>query len=507
MADHQEPFAPTFTGPEAAAVLDRPDAGGGGGGRNSRAISPFRNILRLITGDFAAKALYFVTFVYLAKTLGVAGYGVLEFAVAIRTYLLLLADGGLEMWAVREVAKGKEIRRLAARVVPLRAILAVASYAAVTSVLGILPDNPNLRKLLPVLALTVFLQAFNLKWVFMGTGKMSHVGAGLVLAQGAFSALMFLVVRGPGDLMSIGTVWLTSELVLILYFRWLFAKRYGSLPVRIELSGVIKTLRPALVLGLSQGLGLLNYGVGSVLLGVLRGPGVVGWYGAAYKPVTAALALPASFFGGLFPALATAHAQGREAFRALLARSLRLTSIFAIPIGIGGTLLAEPMIRSLFGPTYLRSVAALQILAWSAVLVILRGNFRQALNVAGRHRLDLYCAGAAVTTNFVLNLVLIPRYSLLGAASAALLTEVLWFTIAFFCVSRYVTTVPWLDVAWRPVLAAAAMAAALWLAEPWYWMVRAALGGAVYFTVLGLLGETEVLVRLPFRSAAPVPEG
>ena len=285
MADRRRQGDPAHAEQSTAVVLDRPVSTGGDAQSGvSRPMSPFRNILKLITGDFAAKALYFVAFVYLAKTLGVAGYGVLEFAVAIRAYLLLLADGGLELWAVREVAKGRDIRRLVARVVPLRAALAVAAYAAVNTVLGILPDNPNLRKVLPVLALTVFLQAFNLKWVSLGTGKMYHVAAGLVVGQAVFSALVFLFVRGSEHLVLVGLIWLGSELVMVLYFGGLFANTYGAIPPRLEIRGSIRTLRTSLVLGLSLGLGQVNYGVGSVLLGVLKGPGVVGWYGAAYKP-------------------------------------------------------------------------------------------------------------------------------------------------------------------------------------------------------------------------------
>jgi len=83
-------------------------------------VSPFRNILRLSVGDFLAKTLNFLAFVYLARVLGVASYGVLEFASSILTYFLLLADGGLELWATREAAEGRDLRELAARVVPLR---------------------------------------------------------------------------------------------------------------------------------------------------------------------------------------------------------------------------------------------------------------------------------------------------------------------------------------------------------------------------------------------------
>src|SRR5262245_29532127 len=101
-------------------------------------MSPFRNTLTLSIGDFAAKAAYFLAFVYLAHQLGVENYGVLEFAVAVRTYLILLADAGLELWAIREAAKGLDVHALAARVVPARLVLAAAALLA-SGLFGFLP--------------------------------------------------------------------------------------------------------------------------------------------------------------------------------------------------------------------------------------------------------------------------------------------------------------------------------------------------------------------------------
>ena len=65
--------------------------------RGAALTNPFRNILKLAAGDFLAKTLYFFSFVYLARVLGVNTFGVLEFANSLLTYLLLMADAGLEI--------------------------------------------------------------------------------------------------------------------------------------------------------------------------------------------------------------------------------------------------------------------------------------------------------------------------------------------------------------------------------------------------------------------------
>jgi O-antigen/teichoic acid export membrane protein len=257
-----------------------------------------------------------------------------------------------------------------------------------------------------------------------------------------------------------------------------------------------KMLRPAFTLGASHALALMNYNLDSILVGIMLGPGPVGWYAAAYKPVTACLALPVSYFLGLFPNLSRNYAENRKKFRSVLVRSLRLTTVFALPLGVCGTFLAEPVITFLFGANYERSVPALQLLSWSAVLVTIRGNFRQGLNAAGKQKLDLVCSSSAVLLNVLLNVLLIPHYSIYGAAAATVASEVLWFGLSSYFFSRHVMSLNLAAVLWRGVLAASAMAVTFMLTGNVFWIARGAIASIVYFGVLALSGEPEIVAKL-----------
>jgi O-antigen/teichoic acid export membrane protein len=458
-------------------------------------MSPFRNVLKLSAGDLVAKAVYFLSFVYMAQKLGVANYGVLEFALAIRTYLVLLADAGLELWAIREAAKGLSITSLASRVIPARLVLAVIALSS-TGLLGLVPGNPHLRLMLPLLTLTVLIQAFNLKWALMGQERMSRVAIGLMISQVAFAGCAVALVHRPADLLLIPAAFVVSELVQTVYFGRLFVKLHGIPKLILDWQGIRSMAQPVLTLGASQCLGLMNYNVDSILIGVMLGPVPVGLYAAAYKPITAVLTVAVTYYQGLFPALSRSYAQDAENLRAILLRSFRFTTIFAVPLGVGGTLLAAPMIRFLFGDNYAESVPVLQLLSWSAVLVTLRGNFRHTLNAVGRQRLDLICAAGAGAVNVGLNLLLIPRYGIRGAACATVFSEIWWFFLARYFFSRHVMKLPLLPVFWRPVLAGAGMAVSLVLAGDMQWILRAAVAMTVYLSILILSGEPEIWEKL-----------
>lgn len=387
---------------------------------------PFRNILRLSTGDFAAKALYFLATVHIARTVGVAGYGVLEFGLSMLAYFALLADAGLEMWATRAAARGESVRALAGRVIPLRFLFAIMSFALLAALMPWYPKHPGLSAVLLLFGVTLFAQAASLKWVFLGRERMTSVAGGLVLAQVVFCAAAFLFVRGPEHVMAVPLVRLAGEAAAAAYFWRLFKKKIPGEPIRFSLRGAVSAIRPAAAMALSQALGLMNYNFAAILMGFLLTAKEVGWYGAAYKPVTVMLAVPLTFFVGLFPALSRAWMEGPGVFSAMVSRSSRLALLLALPLGLGASLFAEFIIHLLFGPAYMNSVPVLRILAWSAVLVIFRGTFRQAVNAAGYHGLDLGCAAAATGANVVLSLYLIPRHGMIGSAVATVASEFLW---------------------------------------------------------------------------------
>ena len=467
-------------------------------------MSPFRNILRLAVSDFLAKTLNFVAFIYLARVLGVTSYGALEFSLSILAYFLLFADCGLELWATREAASGVNMRELAARIMPLRLILALVSYVALLALLLFLRNYPGLRTVTMLFGLTLFSQALSLKWAFMGREKMTRVGAGLILAQFLFIAPLFLIVRSPQAIIWVPLVRLAGDLAMAIYFAWQFAKAYGDLRLPFTLRGASEVLKPALTLGASYALGLISFNLDSVLLGFFLGVTAVGFYGAAYKPVTVILAMPMTYFLGLFPALSRTYTESHETFREILVRSLRLTWIFALPIGIGGMFLAGPIINLLFGPAYANSVPALRILSWSAVFVVLRGTYRQALNAAHRSRLDLWCGGTSVAINVVLNLLLIPRYGIIGAAFAIVASDALWFVMAAYQSNRYVVRVNLLPLLLPSVAAATVMGVCFLVSQPLFWIAQAFIGLTAYFIVLLLLGQTEARSWLKARKAEPV---
>lgn len=455
-------------------------------------MSSYREILKLSAWDMIAKAAYFLACLYLARIMGVENYGVWEFSLSVMAYFLLIADLGMEVWATREATKGGDIPALVGKVVPLRLIGATVALGVLLAILPLLPEFSHLHTVLVVLGLIPFLQAANLKWVFLGQERMATAGKGLALTQLVFAGGILVMVRSPNDLIWAPLVKGLGDLAAVGFFARQFLSTYGFGRISFSLSESSSILRNALPMGVSNGLGLLSYNCDTLLLGFLSGPNAVGLYNAAYRPVTAVLALPLTYFQGLFPLLSRKHHEDRQEFIGMLRRSLGIAGLIALPVGVSGMFLGAPVFDMLFGPAYRQANTALQILVWSAVLVILRGSYRQAFMACGRQTLDLRCAGISVAFNLGLNVLLIPPYGIVGAAAATVIGDSIWLTLAALYCNRYVAPVSVLARLSKPFVASLLMGGSFMVFASFHWVSQAVLAWLVYLVSLWLMGEKEV---------------
>jgi O-antigen/teichoic acid export membrane protein len=114
------------------------------------------------------------------------------------------------------------------------------------------------------------------------------------------------------------------------------------------------------------------------------------------------------------------------------------------------------------------------------------------LAAAGHQQLDFLSAAIAVAVNICLNIFLIPRYGMLGAALATLGSEVTWMFVSRYYFVHKVTFIGFGKHLVKPVVAGMIMILSLYLARKFFWPIQAALGLAVYFGTLLIIREGEV---------------
>ena len=100
----------------------------------------------------------------------------------------------------------------------------------------------------------------------------------------------------------------------------------------------------------------------------------------------------------------------------------------AIGIALPMTFLANDIIRILFGIQYQSAAGALQIYIWAGVFVFLGVASSQYLIAENYTKISFLRTFMGAIINITLNIILIPKYGINGAAIATVLSQ---FAVAF----------------------------------------------------------------------------
>jgi O-antigen/teichoic acid export membrane protein len=105
-------------------------------------------------------------------------------------------------------------------------------------------------------------------------------------------------------------------------------------------------------------------------------------------------------------------------------------------------LIGRSLISVLYGPSYLPAVGPMYVIVLGIAAVGLMRQLANFLKSIDKHQFSAYILGIGAVVNVGLNVLLIPKYRILGAAFSSLLTYNLQ-ALAFLLVFRHLTQVSW----------------------------------------------------------------
>jgi O-antigen/teichoic acid export membrane protein len=178
-----------------------------------------------------------------------------------------------------------------------------------------------------------------------------------------------------------------------------------------------------------------------------------------------------------------------------------------LPLAAGIALLAEPIVAVVGGREYLPdSAIALAILICYLPLSYANGLTQYVLIAAGRQRLLTAAFCAALVFNLAANLLLIPRFSYVGAAWVTVASEIVLLIPFQWAAAKVAPGVSLLSEARVPVLASLLMAPVVWwLRDAAHPLVAIAAGVCIYPLAVWALGgidahQVRLLRQLVARS-------
>jgi O-antigen/teichoic acid export membrane protein len=299
--------------------------------------------------------------------------------------------------------------------------------------------------------------------------------------------LAALYIVGPGSDALIAGMLLAAVLCALFDMKLLLApfRRAAGALDRTHLIRLIEYAWPMVAVAATA---MIMQNSDRFLLGSISGAGMLGIFAVAYnlveRPTTI---ICTSITTATFPLVVQVlENQGKEAARLQAGRNGIALLAVTLPACAGLALTADHVAATLVGSAFRDGVAMLiPIMAFTALARGLRSHFiDHAFHLSGKPLWMLWTYGPATVVNITLNVVVIPRYGMVGAAWTAFACQ--WATVVggwFLGTSLFPV---WLPVwqALRCALAVIPMTAALLLIRfPLTWpglFAAITLGGAAY---------------------------
>lgn len=392
-----------------------------------------KNTFWLAVSNFGGRFIRAIVIIYAARVLGPAEWGVFNYVITVVAFLTLFTESGISQIMIRDRAQAPDEaakRSLTATIIRLKLFFVAAGAVIIVFIAPLLPtaDAFTGSKAAVLYPIVVFIMIFDsirefCHAIFRSEERMEWeaVTYGLtnifILAFGLTFLLIHPTVRGFTLGYALGTG--GGAVVAVI-----FARRYVH-NIMSGFSWVVakRLLHSIWPFTISGALGMLMINTDIIMLGWLRSSEEVGLYAGPQRIIQLIYLVPAVMSVSILPVFARLVVQSREKMTRAIEYTMSAIYMAALPIAAGGIIVALPLIGLLFGDAFTRGALPLQILLLTLLADFSAVLMNNILLSYDRQRNIIVYSAIGGLMNIALNLVLIPRYGIIGCAIATLVAQ------------------------------------------------------------------------------------
>ena len=368
-----------------------------------------------------------ITFPYISSVLLVEGSGKVAFATSVVTYFTMFASLGIPTYGVRACAIVRDNKEKLSKTVQELLIISGGTTLLTYIVFGIslfvIPEFAQERTLLLIVGLGIGLNTIGVQWLYNALEQYSYITTCSILFKVIGMILMFLLVKESSDYQIYGGVYVIASfgsyvLNFICLRKFVTFQKTGTYQFKQHLKHIM------VFFAMSAGASIyLNLDV--VMLRFLQSNEAVGYYNAGIKVKTVLVTCVTSLGTVLLPRLSYyIETADKKAFQLMVGKAFRFVFVAASAVTVYFSIFARESILLLSGEAFLPAVGPMMILMPTVLLIGLSNvTGIQILTPNGREREVMYSIWGGAILDFVLNLIVIPKFSANGAALSTLLAE------------------------------------------------------------------------------------
>ena len=448
----------------------------------------FKNFLFLSLAEIVAKFIGFFIVLFLARVLGPEVFGKINFGQALLIYFAVFANLGLDTFITREFAADREkIEGQLGNLFLLRIFLGIIGFIFAVFFVVFSHFPLETKSIIIIYCFSLFSLVLLMEGVFQGIEKMEFVAFARIVTQIIFLLLLFCFVKQPGDGFMVPIIFFVCSVLNMLFLFYFYQKYVARIIFKIDVGLWKNFIKKAFPIGFSFIMAQVFINIDYIMLGFMRNISELGYYSSAYKIVYFLILFLGTYATAIFPVITKFYNESNDRLIWLLSFSIKSSAAMVVPILIGGTILARPIIILLFGEMYLPGVASFQILLWAVLIIYINTIYSRSLLAFGKDKMFLWGVSVPAVLNIILNLFFIPKWGIEGAALATVLAELCGFMVIYSLFSSIIR-IRFAHYFVKPLVAGSCMGIFLFLLSGWNMFLLIFLAGLIYLGVLFSIG-------------------
>ncbi len=365
--------------------------------------------------------------VWMARYLGPSNFGILNYIISFVSLFFSLATLGLDNIIVHRLVKDSEnYKAILGTVFIFQIFGGLLAYTLLVGIINVVnEDQGNLILMTSIYGFILIFKAFEVFKFWFEAKLQSKLTVWVEnTVYFIFVAIKTILITNGATLSLLVNVMLIEVIISAIGLAIVYMVKYESIKLwKVNFKEGLFFLKESWPFVIS-GIAVVIYTrIDAVMLGQMLGNSSVGIYSVALRISEIWYFIPMTIVASTFPSIIEAKQRSEQSYIYKFEKLFRILFIIALGLALLTTFFAHFAIRFLYGSEYIESAGVLVLQTWSGVFVFLGvagGRWFLAENL---QRLLIYRTVLGATTNIVLNILLIPKFGVYGAAMATLASQ------------------------------------------------------------------------------------
>ncbi len=364
---------------------------------------------------------------YLSRTIGAEGTGIYSYTYTIAQYFVLFAMLGMKNYGIRNIAKVQENKEKRSKLFcslycmqVITTIAAIIVYILYTNFVA----NETYKIYFYIQLIYVFSSILDISWYFSGMEDFKKILIRNIITKIFTILLIFYFVKTKND------IWVYTLIMALSYLvgnMILWIKLRKQIDFYIPKKDEIKIhFLPNLKLFVAVIAVSIYTMMDKIMIEALSNITELGFYEYAEKINYIQVLIISAFGTVMLPRMSNMAEQNENGkFVNNINKSLEFIMFLSCALCFGIMTVAETFVPIYLGENFKRTTILLQILSISSLFVSW-GNVIRTQYLIPKEKDNIYIVSVILgaVVNFIINLILIPRFQAIGACIATVIAEV-----------------------------------------------------------------------------------